>query len=145
MATHRDDRRAPPGDSARRLTGQSIARSQPNGTCRYSIVLVAGLVAVLLGDIAHASDRTIVLQYICDTYRSARQVALERRWDSPEHMPGDCRTLFRNGYEVRIAEISRVLEVVPIDDGRWVMIGKVRRGFEELGYSAGIAEDLLLY
>jgi hypothetical protein len=99
----------------------------------------------LLGNIAHASNRTTVLRYICATYESARQVALEQGWERPESMPGDCRILFRRGFEGRIAEISQIIEVVPIGGGRWVEIGRVRRSMVETGYSVGISEQLLLF
>ena len=130
---------------AQRQSGEVIARSGHKKACLPSSAIVAGLVLALLGNIAHASDRTTILQYICTTYESARQVALEQGWERPESMPGDCRTLFRRGYEGRIAEVSQIVEVVPIEDGRWIEIGKVRRGSVETGYSAGITEQLLLF
>lgn len=95
--------------------------------------------------LAQASDRTTILNYICTTFRSARQVALEQSWETSKTMPGDCRTLFQQPFELRVAEILQVIEVIAIGDGRWTEIGRVRRSSIETGYSAGIAEDPLLF
>jgi hypothetical protein len=130
---------------AQRQSGEVIARSGHKKACLPSSAIVAGLVLALLGNIAHASNRTTILQYICTTYESARQVALEQGWERPESIPGDCRTLFTRGFDERIAEVSQIVEVVPIEDGRWIEIGKVRLGSVETGYSAGITEQLLLF
>ena len=133
------------GGPSHRESGEKIARSAHKKTRFPLNVILAGLVLALLGNVAHASNRITILRYICATYESARQVALEEGWERPESMPGDCRTLFRRGYEGRIAEISQIIEVVQIGDCRWVEIGRVRRGFVETGYSAGILEQLLLF
>ena len=130
---------------AQRQSGEVIARSGHKKACLPSSAIVAGLVLALLGNIAHASNRTTILQYICTTYESARQVALEQGWERPESIPGDCRTLFTRGFDERIAEVSQIVEVVPIEDGRWIEIGKVRLVSFETGYSAGITEQLLLF
>ncbi len=108
-------------------------------------VILAGLVLALPASIAHASDRTTILGYICATYESARHVALEQGWERPGAMPGDCRSLFRRGLEGRLAVISEIMEVFPIWDGRWVETGKVRGNVVGTGYSAGISRQLLLY
>ena len=142
---HAANGRACDGGTARSQSGQLTARSAHKKTCFPLNVILAGLVLALLGNVAHASNRITILRYICATYESARQVALEEGWERPESIPGDCRTLFRRGYEGRIAEISQIIEVVQIGDGRWVEIGRVRRGFVETGYSAGILEQLLLF
>jgi hypothetical protein len=122
-----------------------IARLMHKKISLLSKAILAGLVFALPVGIAHASNRTAILGYICATYESARQVALEQGWERPESMPGDCRSLFRRGFEGRLAEISEIIEVIPIGDGRWVEIGKVRRKLVETGYSAGISEKLLLF
>ncbi|HXV31014.1 MAG TPA: hypothetical protein VD840_11850, partial [Sinorhizobium sp.] len=75
----------------------------------------------------------------------ARQVALERTWERPESLPGDCRTLFKRNFELRVAEICQIMEVVPIGDGRWIEIGLICQSSIELGYSAGVAERLFLF
>ncbi len=114
-------------------------------TSLLSKAILAGLFLALPVSIAHASNRTTILGYICATYESARQVALERSWERPESMPADCRTLFTRDPEERFAEISEIIEVLPIGDDRWVEIGKVRRNLVETGYSAGFSEQLLLF
>ena len=110
-----------------------------------SKVILAGLVLALPASIAHASDRTTILGYICATYESARQVALEQGWERPQTMPGDCRSLFRRGFEDRLAVISEIMEIFPIGDGRWVETGKVRGNAVGTGYSAGMSRQLLLF
>lgn len=132
-------------DPAQLNSRKMIARSGHKKACLPSSVVLAGLVLALLGDTANASSRTTILDFICETYESARQVALDQSWKRPESLPGDCRTLFRRGYEGRIARISQIIEVVPMGDGRWVEIGRVRRSSAETGYSAGITEQLLLF
>ncbi len=106
-----------PGPAAPSIS-EMIARPVHKKPCLPSSAILAGLVLALLGNIAHASDRTTILRYICTTYESARQVALEQGWERPESMPGDCRILIRRGFEGRIAEISQIIEVVPMGDGR---------------------------
>ena len=108
-------------------------------------VILAGLVLALPASIAHASDRTTILGYICATYESARQVALEQGRVRPGTMPGDCRSLFRRGLEDRLAVILEIMEVFPSGDGRWVEIGKVRENAVGTGYSAGISRQLFLF
>jgi hypothetical protein len=142
---HAASGRARSGGHGHHKVYEVVARSAHKKARLPASVLLAALVLAVLGNVAHASDRITLLRYICATYESARQVALEQGWERPESMPGDCRTLFRRGYEGRIAQISQIMEVVSIGDGRWVEIGRVRRGFAETGYSAGIAEQLLLF
>lgn len=132
------------GRGHRRLR-KMIARPLLRKTCFHLIAVPVGLVFAVLGDAAHASDRTVILNYICTTYESARQVALERTWERPESLPGDCHTLFQRPFEMRVAEIHQVVEVVPIGHGRWIKIGRVRRSSIESGYSAGMAEQLFLF
>jgi hypothetical protein len=128
-----------------REPGEMIA-SSVHGNMRLPLMaIIAGLVLSLPAGAVHAADRTAILAYICTTYESARQVALEQGWKHPESMPGDCRTLFRRGFEERFAEVSEVIEVLPVGGGRWAEIGKVRRNMVETGYSAGISVPLLLF
>lgn len=103
------------------------------------------LVAASFGNPAQASERTRILNYICTTYKSARQVALEQSWERSKSMPGDCRTLFQQPFELRIAEILQVIEILAVGDGRWIEIGRVRRSWIETGYSAGIVDELFLF
>jgi hypothetical protein len=106
---------------------------------------VLALLGIVLGHTVQASDRTTILDFICETYESARQVALEQSWKRPESMPDDCRTLFRRGYEGRIAQILQIIEVAQTGDGRWIEIGRVHRSSAETGYSAGTMEQLHLF
>lgn len=136
------------GDHARRCLGPLAAPTEHIVHKKISLLskaILAGLFLALPVSIAHASNRTTILGYICATYESARQVALERSWERPESMPADCRTLFTRDPEERFAEISEIIEVLPIGDDRWVEIGKVRRNLVETGYSAGFSEQLLLF
>ena len=103
------------------------------------------LVVASLGNLAQASERTTILNFICTTYESARQVALEQSWDRSKSMPDDCRTLFQQPFELRAAKILQVIEMIEVGDGRWAEIGRVRRNSIELGYSAGLAENLFLF
>ena len=103
------------------------------------------LVGISFGNLAQASEKLIILDYICITYKSARQVALEQSWERSKSMPGDCRTLFQQPFELRIAEILQVIEIFAVGDGRWIEIGRVRRSWIGTGYSAGIVEDLFLF
>ena len=125
--------------------GEAIVRSRHKKACLPLSALLAGLILAVPGNSARAAGQTAILDYICATYESARQVALEQGWKRPGSLPSDCRTLFRRGYEGRIAEIAQIIEVVRIGDGRWVEIGRVHRGFAESGYSAGIVKQLFLY
>lgn len=104
-----------------------------------------GMVLASLGNVAHAADRTIILNYICSTYESARQVALEQSWENPASIPADCRTLFQEIFDLRVAEIQQIIEVVPIGDSRWIQIGRVCPSFIKTGYSAGITKQLFLF
>ncbi len=135
------------GDSRRghRQRGDMIARPARKKVCWLSIVILLGFSLALPVTIANAAGRTTILDYICATHESARQVALERAWERPESVPADCRTLFRQGFEGRFTVISEIVEVVPTEDGRWIEIGKVHRRLVETGYSAGITEQLLLF
>jgi hypothetical protein len=123
----------------------TVARSLLKKTCLPFIAILAGLVFAMPGNVAHADNRTIILNYICTTYESARQVALVRGWENPANMPGDCRTLFQRAFELRIAEIQQIMEIIPIEDGRWIEIGRVHRRYVQSGYSAGVAEQLFLF
>jgi hypothetical protein len=109
------------------------------------IVILVGLVFSVPEKLAHGSSRTIVLNYVCTTYESARQVALERSWRSPGSMPSNCRILFQQPFELRVAEIQQIMEVIPVGTGRWIEIGEVRLSSMKSGYSAGIAEQLFLF
>jgi len=112
-----------------------------------SLPLIAILVVMVLagfGKVAQAADQTIILNYICTTYESARQVALEQSWERPETMPYNCRTLYQRRFELRVAEIQHIIEVIPITDGRWIEIGRVRSSMAS-GYSAGIVQELFLF
>lgn len=110
----------------------------------FTVVLVV-LAFTVPANLAHGSSRTIILNYICATYESARQVALERSWRSPGSMPDDCRMLFQQTIELRVAEILQIMEIIPVENSRWIEIGKVRLNSMRSGYSAGIAEKLLLF
>jgi hypothetical protein len=107
--------------------------------------LVLALLGIALGHTVQASDRTTILDFFCETYESARQVALEQSWKRPEGMPDDCRTLFKRGYEGRAAKILQIIEVVQIGDGRWIEIGRVHRNSADTGFSAGTTEQLHLF
>jgi hypothetical protein len=126
-------------------SGEMTAQPAYKKVCWLSIVILAGLFLALPVTAAHAADRTTILDYICATHESARQVALERSWDRPESMPDDCRTLLGRVFDERVAEISEIVEFIPTEDGRWIEIGKVHRRLVETGYSAGISEHLLLF
>ncbi len=130
--------RASDGGRGQRPSGETIARSG------YKAIL-AGLFLALPLSMAHASERTAIMGYICATHESARQVALERAWERPGSMPGDCRTLLWRGFDERVADILEITEVITTGDGRWIEIAKVRRKLAEIGYSAGISEQLLLF
>lgn len=110
-----------------------------------SIAIPAGLLCALLANAAQSSDRTVILNYICATYESARRVALEQSWRNAERMPDDCRTLYQRPFDLRAAVIHRIVEIVPIGRDRWIEIGRVHRGPDEFGYSAGIVETLFLF
>jgi hypothetical protein len=125
--------------------GKMIARSGCKKTCLVSKAILVGLVLALPLGMAHASERTAIIGYICATFESARQVALERSWETPGSMPGDCRTLLWRTFDERVAAILEIIEVLPIGDHRWIEIAKVRRKRVEMGYSAGISEQLLLF
>ena len=142
---HAASGRASDGGRANRQSGETIAPPVHKKPCLLSKVVLAGFILASSVGIADASGRTTILGYICATYESARQVALEHDWERPKNMPGDCRNLSRQGLEGRFAEISEIIEVLPIGDGRWVEIGKVRRQGVQTGYSAGISEQLLLF
>lgn len=106
---------------------------------------LAGFMLALVASIALAGDRTVVLGYICASRESARQVALKGSWERPGTLPPDCRSLLRRGREERLATLLEILEVVPVGEGRWAELGKVRRSTVETGYSAGVANRLLLF
>lgn len=133
-----------------RMHDDRLAHRQPSkATTRFgrkmaylvSSAFLAGFAVSLFGiapgNTVHASDRITILDFICETYESARQVALEQSWDHPEGMPSDCRTLFKRGNEERAAKILQIIEIVPIGNGRLVEIGRVHLGSVEKGYSAG--------
>ena len=122
------------------LTAQSLFKI----TSLSLITILVGLVSAVLGNVAYAAYRTTILNFICSTYESARQVAVERSWERSKSMPSDCITLYQRRFELRVAEILQVIEVISIGNGRWIEIGRVRSAMG-LGYSAGIAEDLFLY
>ena len=103
------------------------------------------LFGIALGNSVLASDRIAILDFICETYESARHVALEQSWERSRDMPDDCRTLFRRGFEERAGKIMQIIEVFQMGDGRWVEIGRVIRYPAEIGYSAGTTEQLYLF
>lgn len=117
--------------------------------------LFAGVFLALLGimptSAALSSDRTIVLEFFCESYESARQVALEQDWRSQKHMPDDCNFLVGEMFEKRIAKILQVLEVIQLRDGRWIEIGRVHQNASDTGYvtkngySAGKLDPLHLF
>jgi len=119
--------------------------SPPKRTFIPSFAIFVIFIGVSFGRLAQASDELVVLDYICTTYESARQVALEQSWQNPKNMPGDCRTLFQLSYELRVANVLQIVEIIIVGEGRWVEIGRVRRSEFELGYSAGLAEALVLF
>ena len=128
-----------------RQRGEMTARPAHKKVCWPSIVILVGFLLALSVTTAHAAGRFTILNYICATHESARQVALERSWDRPESMPDNCRTLLGRVFDERVAEISEIVEFIPTEDGRWIEIGKVHRRLVETGYSAGISEHLLLF
>ena len=115
-----------------------------NATGLSLIAILVVMVLAGFGKVAQAADQTIILNYICTTYESARQVALEKSWERPETMPNNCRTLYQRRFELRVAEIQHIIEVIPITDGRWIEIGRVRSSMAS-GYSAGILKELILF
>jgi len=131
-------------DPARHLSSELTAQSTFNIASLSVIAVLVGLVSFAPGNAANAANRTTILNYICSTYESARRVALEQSWERPESMPANCRTLYQRRFELRVAEIQQIIEILPIRDGRWIEIGRVR-GSMLSGYSAGIVEEILLF
>lgn len=108
--------------------------------------ILAGLMLVLaVAGEAQASGRLVLLGYICETFHSAREVAVHRSWERPESMPADCQILLGRPLPMPIARVVKVIEVIPIEDVRWIEIGKVRRDVGEVGYSAGVVKELTLF
>jgi len=114
-----------------------------------SVAIQAGFFLALFASSTHASERTVVLNYICSTYESARQVALERGWETPDSMPRDCRLLFGEPMDERLATVVKIIEVLPTDSGQWIEIGRVCRYLNPYcdadTYSAGIVNHLLVF
>jgi hypothetical protein len=108
-------------------------------------VILAGVVLASSAGNASAGGRTAILGYICTKYESARLVALDQGWKSPESMPGDCRVLIGRGLEGRIAAVFDIIDILAIENGRWVEIGAVRGTPIGTGYSAGMSRQLLLF
>jgi len=90
---------------------------------------------------AAASDRTVLLDFSCATYESARQVAMAGGWEHLAEKPSDCRFLMGQRIENRIATIVEILDVLQLPSGRWAQIGRVRRLFGPVSYSAGLADE----
>ena len=106
----------------------------------------AGLVlALAVAGEVQASGTHVLLGYICETFQSARQVAVHRSWERPESMPADCQILLGRPLPMPIARVVKVIEVIPVGDVRWIEIGKVRRDMGEVGYSAGVVNELRLF
>ena len=98
---------------------QSSEWSVLKKTCVPLFSILVVLMTASFGNLAQASDRTTILNFICSTYESARQVALEQSWERSESLPGDCRILFQLPFELRVAEILQIIEIVAVGDGRW--------------------------
>lgn len=132
------------------LSGQFVTRSAGSATGKGLLLaaILPSLLLAFLASNAQASRRTVLLNYICSTYESARQVALDRSWENPDSMPRDCLLLFAAPMEKRLATIVEIIEVIPIESGQWIEIGKVRRHFGQHDgaqiYSAGYLKQLLV-
>jgi hypothetical protein len=139
--------------SACTLRSPSLIRTgsafSAKGMRLLSAVIQAGFFLALSASSTHASERTVVLNYICSTYESARQVALERGWETPDSMPRDCRLLFGEPMEEKLATVVKIIEVLPIDSGQWIEIARIcrylSRHYDADTYSAGIVNHPLVF
>jgi len=119
------------------------------GMWQLSAAIQVGFLLAASASGTHASERTVILNYICSTHESARQVVLERGWETPGSMPRDCRCLFGEPMEERLAAVVKIIEVLANDSGQRIEIGRVRRylgqHYDADTYSAGIVNHLLLF
>jgi len=104
-------------------------------------VATAGVLLTAVATCAVASERTVLLDFSCTTYASARQVAMAGGWEHLAEKPTDCRLLIGQRKESRIATIVEIIEVLQLRSGRWVQIGRVRRLVGPISYSAGLADE----
>lgn len=112
-----------------------------SGRGSLSRAVQAGLLLALSAISAHAAERTVLLNFTCASYDSARRVALAQGWEGPARLPADCRRLAGQRKENRMATIVEIIEVLRLRSGRWVAIGRVRQLYGAISYSAGFAEE----
>jgi len=81
--------------------------------------------------------QSVRIHFICDTADAAKNTAVGRSWTSPLTMPTGCRLLFGLGLPEQAAVVVRIVEMLPVEDGRVIAVGYVFRNNTEYGYSAG--------
>lgn len=109
----------------------------------WTRAVAAGLLLLLTSGQAHGAGRSVLLNYICTSYESARQVAITQGWETAAPLPADCRLLIGQRIENRLAVVIEIVEVFRLPSSRWVEIGRVQQPFGPVSYSAGFADQSL--
>jgi len=125
----------------RRQWSADAAGTKTNAGSLLCPVAQAGVLLATATTYAVASDRTVLLDFSCATYESARQVAMAGGWEHLAEKPSDCGFLMGQRIENRIATIVEIIEVLQLPSGNWAQIGRVRRLFGPISYSAGLTDE----